>query len=87
VRIDCRRVSITKTRGLASYHEELLEQFQPDPQHHPAQLALKKKLQRLWGKYGTNLLHCYDIPGLPPDNLKMKNEVLVSLDEMSVNFR
>ncbi|MBD0300969.1 MAG: hypothetical protein ICV85_01980 [Tolypothrix sp. T3-bin4] len=52
--------------------EELLEQFQPDPQHHPAQFALKKKLQRLWDKYGTNLLHCYDIPGLPPDNLKME---------------
>jgi hypothetical protein len=52
--------------------EELLEQFQPDPQQNPAQFALKKKLQRLWDKYGTNLLHCYDIPGLPPDNLKME---------------
>ncbi|MEH1895366.1 MAG: hypothetical protein V7K94_08720 [Nostoc sp.] len=52
--------------------EKLLEQFQPDPQHHPAQFALKKKLQRLWDKYGTDLLHCYDIPGLPPDNLKME---------------
>ncbi len=52
--------------------EELLEQFRPDPQHHPAQFALKKKLQRLWHKYGTNLLYCYDIPGLPPDNLKME---------------
>lgn len=52
--------------------EELLEQFQPDPQQNPAQFALNKKLQRLWDKYGTNLLHCYDIPGLPPDNLKME---------------
>lgn len=52
--------------------EELLEQFQPDRQQNPAQFALKKKLQRLWDKYGTNLLHCYDIPGLPPDNLKME---------------
>jgi hypothetical protein len=52
--------------------EELLAQFVPDPQHHPAQFALKKKLQKLWHKYGTNLLHCYDIPGLPPDNLKME---------------
>jgi len=51
--------------------EELLEQFVPDPQQNPAEFALKKKLQRLWDKYGTNLLHCYDIPGLPPDNLKM----------------
>lgn len=53
--------------------EKLLEQFQPDPQQNPAQFALKKKLQRLWDKYGTNLLHCYDIPGLPPDNLKIES--------------
>jgi hypothetical protein len=52
--------------------EELLEKFMPDPGQNPAQFALKKKLQRLWDKYGTNLLHCYDIPGLPPDNLKME---------------
>ncbi|MBD2342040.1 hypothetical protein H6G64_34475 [Calothrix sp. FACHB-156] len=52
--------------------EQLLQQFVPDPQQNPAQFALKKKLQRLWHKYGTNLLHCYDIPGLPPDNLKME---------------
>jgi hypothetical protein len=52
--------------------EELLQQFQPHPQQNPAQFALKKKLQKLWHKYGTDLLHCYDIPGLPPDNLKME---------------
>jgi hypothetical protein len=52
--------------------QELLQQFLPDPKQNPAQFALKKKLQRLWDKYGTNLLHCYDIPGLPPDNLKME---------------
>ncbi|RAM48819.1 MAG: hypothetical protein C6Y22_25705 [Hapalosiphonaceae cyanobacterium JJU2] len=53
--------------------EELLEQFVPDHQQHPVQFALKKKLQKLWHKYGTNLLHCYDIPGLPPDNLKIES--------------
>jgi hypothetical protein len=52
--------------------EELLQQFVPDPEPNPAQFALKKKLQRLWDKYGANLLHCYDIPGLSPDNLKME---------------
>ncbi|MBG1262670.1 hypothetical protein [Nostoc commune] len=52
--------------------EELLQQFVPDQGQNPAQFALKKKLQRLWDKYGANLLHCYDIPGLPPDNLKME---------------
>lgn len=53
--------------------EELLQQFQPDPQQHPAQFALKKKLEKLWHKYGTDLLHCYDISGLPPDNLKIES--------------
>ncbi|MBE9003395.1 hypothetical protein IQ274_35910 [Nostoc sp. LEGE 12447] len=52
--------------------EELLQKFVPDPKQNPAQFILKKKLQRLWHKYGANLLHCYDIPGLPPDNLKME---------------
>lgn len=54
--------------------EELLQMFQPDHQQNPAQFALKKKLQRLWDKYGTNLLHCYDIPGLPSDNLKIESK-------------
>ncbi|AVH71166.1 MULE transposase [Nostoc sp. 'Lobaria pulmonaria (5183) cyanobiont'] len=54
--------------------EELLQQFVPDSQQNPAQFALKKKLQLLWHKYGANLLHCYDIPGLPPDNLKIESK-------------
>ncbi|MBD0299636.1 MAG: hypothetical protein ICV82_05125 [Nitrososphaera sp.] len=53
--------------------EDLLEQFAPDPQNNPAQFALQKKLQHLWDKYGTNLLHCYDISGLPSDNLKIES--------------
>jgi len=53
--------------------EELLQQFLPDSQQHPAQFALKKKLQQLWDKYSSNLLYCYDIPGLPPDNLQIES--------------
>jgi hypothetical protein len=30
-------------------------------------------VQKLWDKYGTNLLHCYDIPGLPADNLQIES--------------
>ncbi|WP_341527843.1 hypothetical protein [Nostoc sp. UHCC 0302] len=77
-RIDCATdVTQTVKLPLTSFQvrremEELLQQFQPDPQQNPAQFALKKKLQKLWHKYGTDLLHCYDIPGLPPDNLKME---------------
>ncbi|MCF2152001.1 hypothetical protein IQ276_037470 [Desmonostoc muscorum LEGE 12446] len=75
---DVNKVTNTPTISLTSLQvrrdmEELLQQFQPDPQQHPAQFALKKKLQRLWVKYGADLLHCYDIPGLPADNLKIES--------------
>ncbi|MEJ6487728.1 hypothetical protein N0Y54_41895 [Nostoc punctiforme UO1] len=69
--IDTTNLSLTSLKVRCEM-EELLQQFVPDPKQNPAQFALKKKLQRLWDKYGTNLLHCYDIPGLPPDNLKME---------------
>ena len=36
--------------------EELLQQFQPDPQQNPAQFALKKKLQKLC--INTVLIYC-----------------------------
>ncbi len=78
-RISDNVTDITQTREipLTSFQvrcemEELLQKFVPDPKQNPAQFTLKKKLQRLWHKYGANLLHCYDIPGLPPDNLKME---------------
>lgn len=52
--------------------EELLQQFQPDLKRRPAQAALYHAWHRLWETIGPDLLRCYDIPGLPPDNLKME---------------
>jgi hypothetical protein len=52
--------------------ELLLQQFQPDPKHHRPQFALRSRLQSLWNHYGEQLLPCYDIPGLPPDNLRLE---------------
>lgn len=52
--------------------EQLLEQFQPNLKRQPAQAALYKQWHRLWKNYGASLLHCYDIPGLPPDNLHLE---------------
>lgn len=52
--------------------ETLLEQFQPDLQRQPAQRALHGAWRRLWRTWGADLLPCYDIRGLPPDNLKME---------------
>jgi hypothetical protein len=52
--------------------EELLEEFQPDFKRCPAQAALHGAWHRVWKKSGADWLHCYDIPGLPPDNLKLE---------------
>jgi hypothetical protein len=53
--------------------EALLQSFQPDLKRQPAQAALHGVWQRTWEKYGLDLLHCYDIPGLPPDNLMIES--------------
>jgi len=53
--------------------EELLQSFQPDLKRKPAQAALHGAWHRTWEQYGPDLLHCYDIPGLPPDNLMLES--------------
>ena len=53
--------------------EALLRSFQPDLKRRPAQAALHGAWQRTWETYGPDLLHCYDIPGLPPDNLMLES--------------
>jgi hypothetical protein len=53
--------------------EDLLQQFQPDLNRCPAQAALYHAWHRAWKVCGSDWLHCYDIPGLPPDNLKIES--------------
>lgn len=53
--------------------EELLQEFQPDLKRCPAQAALHGAWHRLWEDCGSEWLHCYDIPGLPPDNLALES--------------
>jgi len=53
--------------------EELLAEFQPDLKRRPAQAALYDTWRRVWEESGSEWLHCYDIPGLPPDNLAMES--------------
>jgi hypothetical protein len=52
--------------------EALLKEFQPDFKRCPAQAALHGAWHRIWKKSGPDLLHCYNIPGLPPDNLQLE---------------
>jgi hypothetical protein len=60
------------SQSVAHDMEELLAAFQPDFKRQPAQRALHNALSRTWQAFGPDLLHCYDIPGLPPDNLAME---------------
>jgi hypothetical protein len=53
--------------------EALLQSFQPDLKRRPAQAALHGAWHRTWEEYGSDLLPCYDIPGLPPDNLMLES--------------
>lgn len=50
----------------------LRQQFQPDLKRQPAQAALYQAWHRLWKTWQPDLLHCYDIPGLPADNLDLE---------------
>ena len=53
--------------------EALLQSFQPDLKRRSAQAALHGAWHRTWEEYGPDLLHCYNIPGLPPDNLMLES--------------
>jgi hypothetical protein len=57
---------------VATEMEALLKTFHPDFKRQPAQSALYHAWQRLWRTWGPELLPCYDIPGLPPDNLALE---------------
>jgi hypothetical protein len=53
--------------------EALLQEFHPNAWRQPVQTRLLDALQKRWRSYGQELLHCYDILGLPPDNLQMES--------------
>ncbi len=52
--------------------EALLAAFPRQPRYPRAQGAFLSAWQRLWRTWGPELLHCDDIPALPPDNLRLE---------------
>jgi len=52
--------------------ERLLAEFRPDPKRQKAQAALQCAWYRVWHAWADDLLTCYDIPGLPADNLQLE---------------
>ena len=63
--------SLTSER-VAAELESLMRAFRPDLWRQRAQAALYHAWHRLWPNFGSDLLHCYDVSGLPPDNLAME---------------
>lgn len=53
--------------------EELLQNLEIDARHQALPLALYCALRKRWNLFGDDLLHCFDIPGLPQDNLKIES--------------
>jgi hypothetical protein len=64
-KIDSRKVSQTITA--------LIQETMPDGKIKRAQTGLLKALKKRWELFGEELLFCYDIPGLPQDNLKLES--------------
>jgi hypothetical protein len=53
--------------------EELLHNFASDARGQVIPLSLYSGLRKRWDLFGDDLLHCFDIPGLPQDNLKVES--------------
>jgi hypothetical protein len=61
------------SQQVASEMQALLQRFTPDPKYQRPQSTIQSKLDRIWNLYGPDLLHTYDISGLPPDNLQIES--------------
>jgi len=64
--------SIVSSHEVRQAMNALLAQFRPDPKQMPAQAALECAWHRLWKAWSSALLTCYDVPGLPADNLQLE---------------
>jgi hypothetical protein len=51
----------------------LIQETKPDGKIKRAQIGLLKAIKKRWELFGEELLFCYDIPGLPQDNLKLES--------------
>lgn len=61
------------SQQVAEAMEAHLHGFHPTGKHQRAQIHLHCALQKRWKLYAQEVLYCYDIPGLPPDNLQIES--------------
>ena len=64
--------SLSSTQ-IAKNMETLIQSFHPNPRTQRPQSRLLSALRKRWRLHQQELLPCYDIPGLPQDNLKMES--------------
>jgi hypothetical protein len=60
------------SQQIADAMEELLEQLHQESQNKSILSKFHHALSKRWKTYGSELLHCYDIPGLPQHNLQLE---------------
>lgn len=70
--------SYTNTPAPSSQHvkqemEAMLFNFAAEAQGQVVPLALYSGLRKRWDLFADDLLHCFEIPGLPQDNLKVES--------------
>ncbi len=65
--------SAVTSQEITQEMEVLLQEFSQETQHKPVLMSLYSATKYRWELYGPDLLHCYDIPGLPPDNLQLES--------------
>jgi len=53
--------------------DRLIQQIHPSGRVQTAQIRLVSALRKRWKLYGSELLYCYEISGLPQDNLKLES--------------
>ena len=65
-------VSSLGSAQIAKNMETLIQSFHPDPRTQRPQSLIRSGLRKRWRLYQPELLYCYDIHGLPQDNLRME---------------
>ncbi len=58
---------------VANEINRLIQETKPSGKVQRAQIRLLNALKRRWELYGQELLYCYEIPGLPQDNLQLES--------------
>jgi hypothetical protein len=61
------------SQQIAQEINTLIQETHPNGKLQRAQIRLLRALKRRWRLYAVELLYCYDIPGLPQDNLQLES--------------